>query len=290
MGTAGVVLELDTTDNYFATIEERHIFSPTVVNLARFSFMRPTETEVQDSPQIPSLVFTPSEPNGRVAIGAGPAGTTVGISSMLPNWLIPTHFVEGDDIIWTRGAHSIRMGIGLERVDDNETSPASLGGTYTFASVLTFLEATPSTVTIPIRKSRRDARSTYLDADSLHSGRMESEQESNTQPRVTLRVNSNPTEQNNLLHNVTQFTPSGELAGTGFNPVSTVFQSNPTNKNFAPRIGVAYSPFADHKTSIRADSACSTNCCRRRTCCPAIGTSLLSCSARGPIPASPIRL
>jgi outer membrane receptor protein involved in Fe transport len=253
MGTAGVVLELDTTDNYFATIEERHIFSPNLVNLARFSFMRPTETEVQDSPQIPSLVFTPSQPDGRVTIGSGPAGTTVGISSMLPNFMVPNHFVEGDDVIWTHGAHSIRAGIGLERVDDNETSPANLGGTYSFASVLTFLQATPSTVTIPIPGNLDATRAlrTWMLTPYIQD---EWKVNRNLTLNLGLRYewNSNPTEANNLLHNVTQFTPSGELAGTNFNPVSTVFQSNPTDKNFAPRIGVAYSPFADHKTSIRA--------------------------------------
>lgn len=251
MGSVGGVVELDTTDNYFATIEEHHIFSPTLVNIARASYMRPTETEVQNSPQIPALVFTPAEPNGRVTIGQAPGSPTVGISSMLPNFMIPNHFVEGDDIIWTKGSHSIRAGIALERVDDNETSPGNLGGTYTFANVLAFLEATPATVTIPIPGNLDATRAlrTWMLTPYIQD-------EWKVSRRLTLNLglryewNSNPTEAHDLLHNVTQFS-SGTILGTGFVPVPTVFANNPTDRNFAPRGGFAYDLFGDHKTSIR---------------------------------------
>jgi hypothetical protein len=38
----------------------------------------------------------------------------------------------------------------------------------------------------------------------------------------------------------------------GYNKVPTVFKNNPNARNFEPRIGLAYDPFNDHKTSIRA--------------------------------------
>ena len=239
--------EADNTANNFATVEERHIFSPNLVNLARISFTRPVETAAQNTPQVPALQFVPGQPNGRVAV----AGTTVGPFMLLPYNLMPNHFVEGDDIIWTKGSHSVRAGITVERVQDNTSSPQALGGTYTFPGLLNFLQAAPSAVSVPLlgqTNSFRQLRTWFLTPYV--------EDEWKVSKRLTLNLGlryewgSNPVEKHDLLHNLNQFA-NGVVQNTGFVSVPNAFGRNITTGNWAPRAGFAYDPFADHKTSIR---------------------------------------
>ena len=243
-------VELDQTNNNFATIEERHIISPTLVNLVHVSLTRPTETQTQDSPQIPSLVFGPGRPNGHVALTGGPNLGLGGPQGLAPNWLVPTHYVEGDDIIWTHGSHSIRAGVSLERVQDNTTGLGTLGGTYTFPNLVGFLTATPSLVSIPLPGNTNATRGlrTWFFAPYVQD-------EWKFSRRLTLNLGlryewgSDPSEVNDLLHNVQL--ANGAVAGTGYVSTPNLYDHNITSRNFAPRAGFAYDLFGDHKTSIR---------------------------------------
>jgi len=239
--------EADNTANHFATLEERHIFSPTLVNLARVSFSRPVETAVQNSPDNPALDFVAGQPNGRAAV----AGTTVGPFMLLPYFLVPNHFIEGDDIIWTHGSHSIRAGISVERVDDNTSSPQGLGATYTFSSLLTFLQAAPASVSVPLpgqTNSFRQLRTTYLTPYVQDEWKVSRKLTLNLGLRYEFA--SDPTEKHNLLHNLDQFS-NGVVQTAVLDSVPNAFGRNITTRNFAPRAGFAYDPFANHKTSIR---------------------------------------
>ena len=105
--------EVGATRNQFATIEYRRIISSTLVNLLRFSFTRSRETDVQGKPeQASALDFFPERhQNGGVNITGF---TNIGTSIYAPLLEVQNKFPIADDIIWTKGAHSLKMGGHLQ--------------------------------------------------------------------------------------------------------------------------------------------------------------------------------
>jgi hypothetical protein len=70
---------------------------------------------------------------------------------------------------------------------------------------------------------------------------------------------SNPTERRNMIYRIVN-PPFGMSTDRfkGFQPTKNVFQNNPVNMNFDPRIGIAWDPAGDHKNSVRAGFGIST--------------------------------
>ena len=130
--------EVDLTRNTYATIEERHIISPSLVNLARASYVRVDESGAFPA-DTPALQLYPGEgrPNG--SFSPGSSITTLAPSGP-PFYVVPNNFTEGDDIIWTHGAHSVKAGASIERLQENAWNPGNLFGTWTFANLTNFLE------------------------------------------------------------------------------------------------------------------------------------------------------
>jgi hypothetical protein len=236
--------ETDITANHYATIEERHIISPTLINIARVSFIRPSDTGGPTSSQAP-LQYFPGRENGEVSVGGGIS--SLGDNQLLPFGLPENKFFYGDDVFWTHGAHSIKFGLEVERVDSNTYAPFLEGGSWTFSSLQAFLQGTAATVVSALpgqADGTRDFRELFLTPYIQDDWKIT--------PKLTMNIGlryeyqTNPLE---VIHGMTAFLdpPFG-----GFQPVTHAFYKNPSTKNYNPRIGVAYDPFNDHKTSIRA--------------------------------------
>src|SRR5437870_360011 len=238
--------EVGSTRNQFATIEWRRVISPTMVNLLRFSFTRTRETDVQARPdQASALNFFPERhQNGGVTItGLSSMGTSI----FAPLLEVQNKFPISDDFIWTHKAHSLRFGGVLDRVQSNFQQQGWWGGFYTFSGVTNFLQGIPTLFQGPEpgqTDSYRDFREREFDV-YVHD-------EWKARPRLTVSAGlryefvTNPTTNVHPLNAIIN-----PLFGT-FLRVSNVFASNPSVRNFDPRIGFAYDPFSDHKTAIRA--------------------------------------
>ena len=238
--------EIGSTRNQFATVEYRRVISPTVVNLLRFSFTRTRETDVQAKPdQTSALDFFPERgQNGGVNI-TGLA--SIGTSIFAPLLEVQNKFPLADDVIWTHGAHSLRFGGSVSRIQSNFQQQGWWGGFYTFPGLTAFLQGSASLFQGPEpgqTDSYRDFREIEFDG-YVHD---EWKVRRNLTVNVGIRYEfvTNPTTNvhplNTLIH-----PPFGT-----FQRVPNVFASNPSVRNWDPRIGFAYDPFGDHKTAIRA--------------------------------------
>jgi outer membrane receptor protein involved in Fe transport len=236
--------ETHNTGNHYATIEEKHLFSPTIVNLLRGGFVRTREGSDLDN-NLPGLYFyTDGRKNGTIGVtGLSPLGSSI----FLPFWFVQNKYSFADEVIWTKGSHSIRFGGTFERVQSNVNAPGWLGGQYVFNSLSDFLHSSPFLFFGPLQSQSdgyRDFReinfTPYIQDDWKVS------------KRLTLNLGvrydwvSNPVTHKHPLSTILDYKTS-----TGFTVVPNVFKNNPSTRNFDPRFGFAWDPFDDHKTSIR---------------------------------------
>jgi Carboxypeptidase regulatory-like domain/TonB dependent receptor/TonB-dependent Receptor Plug Domain len=251
--------EIGSTRNQFVTIEWRRVISPSMLNLLRFSFTRTRETDVQAKPdQASALNFFPERhQNGGVNITGL---SSIGTSIFAPLLEVQNKFPVSDDFIWTHKAHNLRFGGSIDRVQSNFQQQGWWGGFYTFPGLTAFLQGTPSLFQGPepgLTDSYRDFREREFDL-YIHD-------EWKALPKLTLNLGlryefvTNPTTNVHPLNAVTN-PPFGT-----FERVPNVFGENPATKNFDPRIGIAYDPFGDHKTAIRAGFGMFYNPIRART-------------------------
>lgn len=247
--------EVDHTRNHFLTVEERHIFSASVVNNARFMYTRTYESSFSNSTlkqATDPLSFIPSRYPEDAFVS--PLGFTIpgaGSNQFVSDAIAQNTFGAGDDVAWTRGSHTFTFGADILRVQSNINAPFEYGGSYPFSSLELFLQGTPCCSTgYAVQDSpytdqpRRYFREIDLNPYVNDSWKVNSKLTLNL--GVRYEYGTNPAGW--PLYTIVN-TPFGN---GGFAPVSHVFQSSPNTHSFDPRIGLAWAPFGDQKTSIRA--------------------------------------
>jgi hypothetical protein len=236
---------LANTANQFLTVEERHIASATAVNLLRFTFVRTNERAHTSSEQGANdpLQFYPGRPDGLLTVQGS---IVIGGNQALPYYIVQNKFTGADDFVWTRGSHSFKVGLQVVRVQTNLSAPFELGGSYSFSTLQDFLQGVPITF-LGVAPGQTDATRDFREIDVAPY----IQDDWKVTPRLTLNLGlryefaTNAVGVRHPLNNIIN-PPYG-----GFVPVDHVFQANPNALNFDPRIGFAFDPFNDHKTSIR---------------------------------------
>jgi hypothetical protein len=233
-----------------ATIQENHVFTPTLVNSARAGFNRSFGAAPLDATAVnplaadTSLGFAPGESAGIINV-SGLTSFSGGLSTQIPQQWAWTSFQASDDIFLTRGVHSLRFGANYEEIRDNSFAVSAAGGTFNFDSITDFLTNQPHSLRIAIpslstgRGMRQTIFGTYVQDDMKIFP--------NLTVNLALRYEmaTVPSEVDGKLSRLVTLTGPDLYLG---NPIF----SNPTLHNFEPRVGLAWDPFHNGKTAVRS--------------------------------------
>lgn len=244
------VLVSSIAKRQIAAIEESHVFSPTLVNSLRIGFNRDRANSGGSIKVINPVAADTSSGLGW-APGLPPPQANVSGVDRAPGFAPPTFayvwnaYQAYDDAFVTRGLHSLKFGVGVERDQLNETTnTADYLGTFVFGSMKSFLTNTPKSVVgvVPGLATPRYLRLTIAGAYVQDDWRW--------RPNLTLNLGLRYematvlTETKGKLTNLPTIDAATPHLGDPY-------FSNPTLRNFEPRIGFAWDPFRNGKTAVR---------------------------------------
>jgi Carboxypeptidase regulatory-like domain/TonB dependent receptor-like, beta-barrel len=244
------VLLGNLTKHQTVAVEENHIFSSGFVNTVRLGYTREAASTTQGIAALnpvatdASLAAVPGFNAPLIAIGGGISTTSGGLHS-LSNAFYDWDTIQGyDDAFISKGKHSIKFGMAVERDQLNTANNSTPGGQFTFSSLAAFLTNKPKKYsgTIPGSSLERGLRQTILGAYIQDDWRVRSNLTLNLGLRYEMATV--PTEVQGKLASLSDITGSAPHLGDPF------FQ-NPTTRGFAPRIGFAWDPFRTGNTSVR---------------------------------------
>ena len=243
-----------STARQIVAIEETHLFTPNFANSLRFGYNHEIVANNQSQKAInPDAARLDLGVGGasfvgraaaQVIIGGGITPFSGGVGGS------PTYFYHWnsaqlyDDALLTRGKHSLKFGGAFEREFLYVLSDTDPNGIFRFQNIAGFLSNSPTkfqggvaTSTSP-RNIRQNILGLYLQDDWRF------------RPNLTLNLGVRYEMATVLSETKGKFANLPSL--TSSTPhLGSPFFSNPTLKNFEPRVGFAWDPFSNGKTAVR---------------------------------------
>ena len=261
--------EFDRAQNFVG--QETHIFSPTTIGVARFSYLRNTFLLDQHLNHDTNLGFqyAPTLPEA-----AGPPFIQIGGYASVgdpitgPRNTFQNTFDLSGSLSWIHGRHEMKFGGGYRRDQINALQGIATNGFFVFAGIPSFenflfndgfanyLSGNPVVFLQGGGNFAREIRDRALDAYGQDTFKVNSHLTVNLGLRWELPFPS--TENHN---EVNLFVPGAQSTALPNAPAGLLYPGDhgvprgliPTQKTaFAPRVGVAWDPIGDSKTVISA--------------------------------------
>jgi len=267
----GVLGYPDTTsaNNYFSNFAYTRTFTPNVLNEFRITVQRQYVLQDQPASKIPThaavgeVGITPDLESGAAKLNFVDQGTVLGFSVQGPSTLINNTFAYSDTLSWTRGRHSLKFGGSFSAYQFNTAFDFFGSGEFAFVGnggIGSGNDFADFLFGLPINFQQGPNAPTNA-RSKFYSGFAQDEWRVNKKLVLTLGVRYEYS------------TPKLDTHGDTFNVIpgmhSTVFPNAPSGlvfpgdpgaprgvnfpdkNNWAPRLGFAWDPKGDSKTSIR---------------------------------------
>ena len=232
------------------TVNETHTVSPKALNSLHFGISRVVTTTgltfASGDPLVADPTFgTVPGLNAAAVIVPGLTFFSGGLGTPSNFHFHWTSIQALDDASLTRGTHSLKFGVNVERIRDNILAISNPGGEFSFSRLSDFLTNRPFSLSaaIPGAISERGFRQTIVGAYLQDDWRW--------RPNLTVNLGVRyematvPTEVQGKLTVLRQLTDAQPHLG------DPLF-SNPTLRNFEPRVGFSWDPLGDGKTALSA--------------------------------------